>query len=112
MDDIKALAKQSKTQILEDENKALRERVMELESSLLHSAIRPEELICIEQIELLKQKSTGRELTLDEVRRLDILIKNLRLIQGQSTEATEHKDYRNVKEADLVAIARTKEDDQ
>jgi len=128
MDDIKSLSKRSKKDMeefissqdttifkLQSENNTLKEKIVQLESflSLQQTAITNEELICTEQISLIKSKSSNRELSLDEVKRLDILIKNLRLIRNQATDASDEKDYRNVKEADLVAIARRpKEDDQ
>jgi hypothetical protein len=43
------------------------------------------ELICLKQIENLKTISSGRDLTLDEVKRLDLLNKNLRLAQSEPT---------------------------
>jgi len=118
MDDIKIVAKKQKEQIVDElrqENDILKVKIKQLETVLYtsHSASSPEELICIEQISLIKRKSADRELSLDEVKRLDILIKNLRLIKDQSTETIDHKDYRNIKEAELVAIARkSQEDDQ
>lgn len=128
MDDIKSLSKRSKKDMedfissqdttifkLQSENEILKEKIIQLESflSLQQTAITNEELICIEQISLIKSKSSSRELSLDEVKRLDILIKNLRLIKNQATDASDEKDYRNVKEADLVTAARRlTEDDQ
>lgn len=130
MDDIKSVAKKKKDDTkeymaaqeatifkLQKENEFLKEKLVQLEGMLMnkHTSVTPEELICVEQIDIIKQKSAGRELSLDEVKRLDILIKNLRLIKDQSTQAIDHKDYRNVKEAELVAIATTtptEEDDQ
>ena len=119
MDDIKSLSKKSKKDLelysssqemtvykLTQENSALKEKISYLESTFIkQTAVTPEEMICVEQIDLIKQKSANRELSLDEVKRLDILIKNLRLIKDQSTQAVDHKDYRNVKEIELVAIA-------
>lgn len=126
MSDIKDLASKTKKDMqsmvddqssvifkLKQENTFLTQRIGQLESLLsLQRLATPEELICIEQINVLKLASGNRELSLDEVKRLDILVKNLRLIQEQNSKATDHSDYRNVKEADLVAIARAKEDDQ
>lgn len=127
MDDIKSIAKKNKKDLeafcaaqdiaifkLQKENDFLKEKISHLEQLLLKQStvVTPEEMICVEQINGIKQKSSQRELSLDEVKRLDILIKNLRLIKDQSTQAVDHKDYRNVKEIDLVAIARepTEED--
>jgi malate/lactate dehydrogenase len=118
--DIKEVTANAKNDLvlmaLRDENESLKRQVAQLQSmiTIQSNSITPEELICIEQIGILKQSSSKRELSLDEVKRLDLLNKNLRLIKDQSTQAVDHKDYRNVKEADLVAIAagRTEEDDQ
>ena len=94
------------------ENKELKEKAAHLEKLLsalpkgnIIIDVTPEELICIEQIEMLKKKSTMRELDLDEVKRFDILNKNLRLIREKATEVIESQGYRNVSEVDLVAIA-------
>lgn len=90
---------------LEQENQVLKEQVLELEKMLSFSARlpAPEEMICIEQIDILRSASAKRELSLDEVKRLDLLIKNLRLLREQSTQVIESVDYTNMKEADLVA---------
>lgn len=94
---------------LKKENDILLEKVSYLESVLSSKAsatIIPssdEEIICIEQINVLKSKSASRELSLDEVKRLDLLIKNLRLIRSQSTNAIDVTDYSNLKEESLVA---------
>lgn len=45
-----------------------------------------EEIIADMQIQRLKESSMTRELTLDEVKRLDLLIKNKRLVRGDATE--------------------------
>jgi len=93
-------------------NKALEDKLQSAESILkglqkpsgLVNIMSEEELICVEQIQILKGKSAQRELSLDEVKRLDILIKNLRLIRDKSTEAIDVTDYSDMKEADLVAL--------
>lgn len=96
-------------QKLKKENNILVEKVAHLEG-MLQSRVIPqalplsdEEIICIEQLNILKSLSTKRELSLDEVKRLDLLIKNLRLIREQSTQTIDSIDYSNMKEADLVA---------
>lgn len=71
-----------------------------------------EEIICLEQIEILRGRSNNRELSLDEVKRLDILIKNLRLIREQATQVISSGDYSDVEEADLVAIAAGTSEDR
>lgn len=85
------------------ENKSLKDKISQLEG--VFTTPTPEEIICIEQIDILKKTSKIRELTLDEVKRLDLLVKNLRLVKEQSTENVATPKYREVTEADLVAIA-------
>lgn len=98
-----AQAQQNLIEKLFQENKFLKEKLLQLEGIITQPT--PEEMICVEQIEILKKTSKNRELTLDEVKRLDLLIKNLRLIKEQSTENVATPKYREVTEADLVAIA-------
>lgn len=105
-----AASQQTLIEQLINQNQTLRDKLTALESVVAftggaQSIMSEEEIICVEQIRRLKAKSFERELTLDEVKRLDILVKNLRLIRGQSTDAIDHKDYSEVKEAELVAIA-------
>lgn len=91
---------------LRKENLELKEKLEHMEHGLLKKAATlpsDEELICVEQISILKNRSDQRELSLDEVKRLDLLIKNLRLLREQSTQVIESVDYTNMKEADLVA---------
>jgi hypothetical protein len=98
------------------QNEALRDKIDHLEKLLLNKApemairLSAEEVICIEQIEILQRKSSGRELSLDEVKRLDLLIKNLRLIREESTQVINTSSYSNVQEDMLVAIATSKQD--
>lgn len=98
-----AQAQQSLIDKLFQENKLLKDKMFQMEGIILNPT--PEEIICIEQIEILKKTSKLREFTLDEVKRLDLLIKNLRLVKEQSTENVATPKYREVTEADLVAIA-------
>jgi len=107
-----ALQQQNLIEDLMHRNKALENKLASAESILMGlqkpsgivNMISEEELICVEQIQILKGKSASRELSLDEVKRLDILIKNLRLIRDKSTEAIDVTDYSDAKEADLVAL--------
>lgn len=66
-----------------------------------------EEFICIEQIKILKDRSRTRELDINDVKKLDLLIKNLRLIRSQPTENLT-TNYRDVSEEELLAIATGK----
>ena len=90
------------------ENEFLKEKLKSLESvTKTFGSVSPEEIICIEQIAKLKDRSYNRELTLEEVKRLDLLIKNLRLIKEQSTENVSQVKYRDISEATLVELATT-----
>ncbi len=93
------------------QNQTLKDKLAHAESMMMQGnafkiPMDAEELICIEQIALLKGKSASRELSLDEVKRLDILVKNLRLIRDQSTQVIDAKEYTDVREEDLVRIAQ------
>lgn len=98
---------------LERENTALKKQVQELKHQLAQQSLghltTPEELVCIEQIEVLRNRSAQRELSLEEVKKLDLLIKNLRLIKEQSTENVATAGWRDVSEDALVAIASQSE---
>lgn len=116
--DVKQFAEKQQTliQTLIDQNNSLREKIDHLESLLMSTPSRavrieitPEEAICIEQIEVLRSKSASRELSLDEVKRLDLLVKNLRLIREESTEVINTTSYSNdISEEALVAIATSR----
>lgn len=107
-----SLAQYATIESLKKENDSLQEKIAHLESLLINSKQRAmplsdEEIICIEQINVIKTKSSLRELSLDEVKRLDLLIKNLRLIRQQSTQVIESVDYNSLKEDDLVRAITT-----
>lgn len=93
----------------EKELNAYKAKNHQLENLLLAKydggVITPEEQICIEQIDRLKYDSTNRQLTLEEVKRLDLLVKNLKLIRDGNTITVESKKVDTLQEADLVAIA-------
>lgn len=98
---------QAEIRQLKIDNEQLSRRVKELSEI---KSVSPEELICVEQIRILQNRSAQRELSLEEVKKLDYLIKNLRLIKEQSTENLASTVYRDVTEDDLVAIASQPED--
>lgn len=65
-----------------------------------------EQTITEMQLQFLKEKALTRELTLDEIKKYDLLIKNKRLSEGQSTVNTEYKTLpTDVSSSDLVQIA-------
>lgn len=69
-----------------------------------------EEIITLKQLERLKQQALIRELTLDEVKRMDLLVKNKRLAQGAATQINDNKKDlpRDVSPAQLIEIATKK----
>lgn len=92
-------------QIYKDKNRQLENLLsMKYENSLI-SQLSPEETICIQQIHRLEKQSSERQLTLEEVKQLDLLVKNLKLIREESTIVINSKSD-DINEAELVAIAR------
>lgn len=89
---------------LKKENEQLRNELV-MAKSVTGKFPSTEELICIEQIAILRNRSVQRELSLEEVKKLDLLVKNLRLLQEQSTENVNTNNVRDVSEALLVAVA-------
>jgi hypothetical protein len=102
------LIEQSQKQILilTEKNKQLETLLMSRYNSDLIVELTPEENICIQQISRLETLSVERQLTLEEVKRLDLLVKNLKLIRDESTIVISNKKSDNLKEAELVAIVR------
>lgn len=95
---------------LQDENESLKSKLATLQSNNLPTfggRVSSEELICVEQIEMLRAKSIGRELTLEEVKKLDLLNKNLRLAREQATQVIDTLEYSNISEEDLENIAQS-----
>lgn len=95
---------------LKNQIKHLENLLLTRNQSSLITELSPEEKICIEQIDRLERQSSERQLTLEEVKRLDLLVKNLKLIREESTIVVNNKRNENVKEADLVAIAQSEPD--
>lgn len=95
---------------LQEENAFLQEQYQKALSEKRESRgmvhIPAEEIICLEQIEILGTKSALRELSLDEVKRLDLLVKNLKLIRDKTDDAIDIPNLEKIGEDNLVAIAR------
>lgn len=91
---------------LKKENEFLRKKLSELERMLLGTTpISQEELICIQQIAILRDDSLKRALTLEEVKKLDLLVKNLRLIREQSTQVIDLQEIPSDDELLKIATA-------
>ncbi len=78
-----------------------------LKNSGFATEITPEETICVQQISRLETLSNERQLTLEEVKKLDLLVKNLKLVREESTIVVSNKDQAKLGENDLVAIIRS-----
>lgn len=65
----------------------------------------PEQAICEMQIKKLQQTAIQRELTLEETKRLDLLIKNLYLAKGQPNQITQTQVRSNLSVDQLLDIA-------
>jgi predicted ribosome quality control (RQC) complex YloA/Tae2 family protein len=68
-------------------------------------AVSKEQAILEMQIEKMTMDAMSRQLTLEETKRLDLLIKNLHLVKGQATQITENKFYGNFSDSELMSIA-------
>lgn len=89
--------------VLKQENEMLKKR---LKGNSLLSNLSQEETICIEQIDILKRRSSEKELTLEEIKRLDLLVKNLKLIREESTVVVSSPKIDEIEIDDLLQIAR------
>jgi hypothetical protein len=100
-----------KIQKLEYENNSLKDKTKNQPSPLLKDLVisdntSSEESICLMQIELLKQTSLGRELTLEETRKLETFTKILQSLKLRDKskdnirEVIETKDLLKLVESD------------
>jgi hypothetical protein len=92
---------------------ALQRRLNGEGSSLVRPLAVPlpdEELISNSQLERLKHAAMNRELSLEEVKKFDLLVKNKRLAQGETTTIV--ADYKNLpanlQKTELIKIASKK----
>lgn len=101
---------------------ALRKKIKDLENKLTKyqitlkeidedadpSVISDEEAICIEQLSILKIVSATRQLSLDEVRQLDLLQKNLRTARGEDVRFKSKSKAGAKSSKDLTSLAKGK----
>lgn len=103
--EIKSLRK--KIQELEEENIKLKQVLKdndlldELDSAV--NTMSNEEFICVNEIRKIKELSENGFLEEEDVRKLDILYKNLRAIRGQSPI---EKDSKKTKKADVTELLK------
>lgn len=72
------------------------------------SMVSDEEAICIQEIAALKKLSDKGGLTLDDIKALDILHKNLKLARGESTRLKQGSRSKKATDEELEEIAKGK----
>lgn len=106
--------------VLHDENKHLKVLLNSISSSPEDGQIStivksPAEYICETQIEALNALALTRLLSLDEVKKLDLLIKNHRLLKGDSTGSIDvkepNKKINKLPKENIVALAKIKSEE-
>lgn len=80
----------------------------EIDSEANPDIVSDEEAICVEQIRKLKENSSKRQLSTDEVKKLDILHKNLKLARGQGTRVGAKNQAGAMSAEQLSEIAKGK----
>ena len=78
----------------------------EIDSEANPDIVSDEEAICVEQIRKLKENSSKRQLSTDEVKKLDILHKNLKLARGQGTRVGAKNQAGAMTASQLAEIAK------
>ena len=94
---------------LESENQKMKQVILdnELEEELEGlSSISEEEYICVKGIGHLKKLFENGSFTKDDTQQLDILIKNLRMIRGQSNKKAKGKKLKTEDVAELFSIVK------
>ena len=86
--------------------------VVKKETLPIATSVTAEEEIAQLQLERLRLAAKSRTLTLEETRMFDLLVKNKRLTQDESTINLSKASYRDVSDADLLQIASKDESDQ
>lgn len=78
----------------------------EIDSDANPDIVSDEEAICVEQIHSLKESSGKRVLSTDEVKKLDILHKNLKLARGEGIRVGAKNKVGAMSAGDLANIAK------
>lgn len=96
-------------ELLLEENKRLQEEINTLTSSKqskLKIEYSDEEIIAHMQLERLRMKAMEQELTLEEIKKYDLLVKNKRLSEDKSTINADYKKLpENIDDDSLIQIA-------
>lgn len=107
-----------------EKNKQLEEQVAHLKEMLTEAMplistekiiVTPEEALIDQQIKILNDRSLGRELTLEDIKKLDLLIKNKNILKEETKtiEAASYsikKNNTNFSKAELIQIAQKNKD--
>lgn len=97
---------------LEEENSHLKSLLVQNVPIIAKdSLVSDEQAICELQLDRLKRVALERELSLEETKKMDLLIKNLYLAKGQSTQIINAQSRRiedNISDASLIEMASTK----
>lgn len=94
---------------LESENQKMKQVILDndLQDEIEGlSSISEEEYICIKGIGHLKKLFENGTFTKDDTQQLDILIKNLRMIRGQSVNKNKSKKLKTSDVAELFSIVK------
>ena len=99
-----------KTEIEKLKNELIKYKILlnEIDSEANPDIVTDEEAICVEQIRKIKENSSKRQLSTDEVKKLDILHKNLKLARGQDTRIAARNQAGKMTAAELANIAKSK----
>lgn len=97
-------------------NEQLSKKINQLEELLTATTpklapIPIEQLICELQIKMLHDAAMNRQLSLEETKRLDLLVKNLYLTKGQATEIVSNLGAISdrVSDSDLIQVIKGQE---
>ena len=92
---------------LTQENTTLKNDIQLLKKPKADKVIVSDETVIAEiQLAMIKQKAFAGELTLEEIKKYDLLVKNKKLAEGSPTVIADYKRLPdNIEEEDLILIA-------
>ena len=93
---------------MEKENAKYRILLKEADPDANVSDISDSEIICVEQLALLRTSSKKRELSTEEIKNLDILQKNLKIARGESIRVNARGKTKGRTTEDLESILKDK----
>lgn len=112
--EIKSLSEDIQVTLLKEENLklnvemlSLKKEISQLKKTKIDKIIVTDETVIAEiQLRLLKEKAMMGELTLEEIKKYDLLVKNKKLSEGSPTVIADYKKLPdNIKEEDLILLA-------